>query len=140
MNAESTEERDPLDWAIDRMTWDSDKPAHLDYQWVTHHPVILDMSNRVIKRVLAHMVMNADLDGITVAMEETEKVIAEQRDEEERHLTNRAANDAVREYQLSQACERCDATPGDWCVSATGNRLSAPHAVRGARSEVEVDQ
>lgn len=128
-------EIDPLDWAVQRLQW-QDTPPGFSYDscGIGETSPIWRISDRVVKRLIRHMIMNADFDGLGAAMEETELVMAEQLAVDRRRHEDRQTHAAIRQHQLASDCGFCGATSGQACRSRSGADLSTPHSQRGARS------
>lgn len=129
----SAEEHDPLTWALERLQWDQDRfPPDFHYDCDLPRNPIHGLSNRVIKALITHMIRNADYDGLTVAMTETYSVFADQETHEDRIHFNERASAATHTAMLTHVCSKCQALPGDTCVTRSGTALQYPHARRGA--------
>lgn len=133
----TVEDIDPLDWAIDRLTWANggDDPWGFGHDWENWRSgdPLGAVDYRVIKALIRHLIRTADYDGLTVAMNETFHCYAEQELLEDRRRANSAVAREVHAAQLAAVCPTCDAQPGRTCrVVKTGKDAIFTHARRGA--------
>lgn len=128
---------DPFDWCIQRLAGGEDFWAYMKRTFEVDLPDFwVELANeQTVRGLIAHMIKNADYEGLKVAMTVTWTEIADWENTQDRMHADRETEAAIRARQMRNPCSTCGAQAHEPCTKKGAHgpvEMSRPHKWRSA--------